>query len=119
MTTLNAKLVTVLKTVCAQVHPGVAAWDTPRPYLVYQRVGGQVWDYEDNTPAAEQHAMVQVTAWADTDAAALALITSVCDALRAATTVTAWPDTQPEEDGAADLGRYAYRQDFSLYANSA
>lgn len=119
MTTLNAKLVAVLKTVCAQVHPNTAAWATPRPYLVYQRLGGEVWDYEDNTPSAEQHASVQVTAWADTDAGALALITAVEAALRGAATVVAWPDSQPRDDSAADLGRFAYSQDFGIYASSA
>lgn len=82
---LEADLAAVLGAQCSgRVYPDTAPHDTARPYITYQRVGGQVINPVSNSDPGLHNARVQVNVWHDTRAAANALMRSVAAALRAA-----------------------------------
>lgn len=111
---LEAALVAVLKTECAQVHPVVAPFDTPLPYVTWQHIGGPTWRYTDNSAPGQRMAVVQVNVWAATVAGALTLMRGIEAALCAATAITARPESEPVSDHEPDLQRYGFLQDFAL-----
>lgn len=89
--TVEADLVSVLRTVVADVYPDVAPLAATYPYGVYQGIGGQSWRYTENTPANRRHSIFQINVWAATRGQALTLIRAVEEALCAATAFNAAP----------------------------
>lgn len=114
--TLEADIVTVLKTCCPRVKPDFAPFNTERPYVIYQAVGGQAWRHVDNTPAGLRHTLLQVTVWAATRAAASDLIRQIEEAFCAATVLTARPAAEAVSIAEEDLNLYGSQQDFDLFS---
>lgn len=65
-----------------RVFPDVAPEETPRPYIVYQAVGGSAINYTEAAVPNKQNARVQVSVWADTRLAASDIGKQAEDALR-------------------------------------
>lgn len=101
----------------AHVFPDTAPFDTARPYIVWQQIGGRSIDFIDPTVPSKQNAVMQITAWADTRAAAKALILQIEAALIQATTLQARAVSASAADHDEDLKRYGARQDFSIWAD--
>lgn len=113
---LEADIFTTLQAQCPRVFPDVAPFDTERPYVTWQQVGGDPLSYVENTVPAERNAHIQVNAWADTRLQANALMLQIEAALMASTTLQARPlgALIAAHDGDTDL-RGAI-QDFSIWA---
>lgn len=67
-----------------QVYPDVAPAGTQPPYITYQAVGGQPINYLGGESPGKRNARMQVSVWAATRLAAVALAQQVEDAMRAA-----------------------------------
>lgn len=113
---METNLITVLKGVCPRSFPDVAPFDTQRPYVTYQSIGGKTLRFLDGAPADKRHTVVQINVWADTRASALATIRAIEDALCASPAFTARPEAESISDYDEDAARYGSRQDFSIYA---
>lgn len=102
--------------VAGRVHQDLAPEGEPRPYIVYQQVGGDVVNFVENSIPSKRNARVQVAVWADTRAQADAMGFRVEDALRAATGLqtTVLGAAVAEYDAATKLR--GTRQDFSFWS---
>ncbi|MFD1556031.1 DUF3168 domain-containing protein [Paraburkholderia silviterrae] len=94
-------------------YPDVAPQNTPRPYVTYQDVGGQSPNYLSNTVELE-NARMQVNVWADSRAAARALMRSVIKALTA-DPIGAATIGGPVSVYESDTKLYGSREDFSIW----
>lgn len=111
--TFEADLFTRLKTVCPRVFPDFAPILTPRPYVTWQQVGGDVINPLDNSKPGVRLPEVQINVWADSRLTAMATIRAIEDAMRAATTFHARPLGDAVADFDADMPVYGARQDFA------
>lgn len=66
-----------------RVYPDVADFETPRPYIVYQQVGGQSVNFLEPSSSQLKNARIQITVWSDTRLQAMSLIRHVEDIMRA------------------------------------
>lgn len=113
---METDLTAVLKGVCPRTFPDVAPFNTQRPYVTYQGIGGKPLRYLDGTAADKRHTVVQINVWADSRASALDTIRAIEDALCASSAFTARPEAESISDYDEDSERYGSRQDFSIYA---
>lgn len=112
-------LYAVLGPLCAnRVWPLVAPQNAGTPYLVYQQVGGQPVAFLETAVVGKRNGRFQITAWANTNRVAAALIQSAADALVTDTTLRARPASEPVDTFDADTGLYGARQDFSIWFTS-
>lgn len=119
--TIEQALYAVLSPLCPRVFPDVAAFDTARPYVTWQQIGGQALMYTEGAMAANQNAFVQINVWADTRAAANTLARQIEAALVASASMQAEPLsalTGTVEDD-IEPRRYGAMQDFSIWAPRA
>jgi hypothetical protein len=115
---MESDLVALLETLCPDgVFPDEADLDTPRPYVVWQLIGGPSLRYVENTPANKRMSYVQLSVWCDTRAESLTLIRSIEDALCASTAFEAKPNAEPIGDHDPVLNTYGVTQDFTVFAN--
>jgi hypothetical protein len=99
--------------VASRCYPDVAPAGVARPYIVWQQVGGEAFNFLEAGPVGKRGARIQVTCWADTRVAAANLSRSAEDALVASS-------LNPTVLGAMvadfdqETGLRGARQDFSL-----
>lgn len=113
--TFEADLFTLLKTVTPFVFPDFAPVSTPRPYVTWQAVGGEVINPLANVAPGRRNAEIQINVWSDTRAQALSISRAIEDAMRAASAFTARPVSAAVSDYDADVPVYGCRQDFSCW----
>jgi hypothetical protein len=116
--TIEQDMVTAIKTVTPRVFADFADFNTQRPFVTFQRLGGKSYNYLDATAPNIRHCMFQVNVWAATRAESDSLARQIEDALRASSLFTAQPDGEPAatfDDDATDLR--GTRQDFSVWQN--
>ena len=115
--TVESDIFDTLKTLVSnRVFPDVAPWNTTRPYITYQQIGGKAINYIDPTAPDLRHGMYQVNCWDDTRLAANALARQVEAAFRAATIFQSRPDSDILATHEPDLNRYGTIQDFSIWS---
>lgn len=114
--TIESLLFDALKNlVSSRVYPEVAPDKCPRPYIVYQQVGGASTNFMDPTLPSQKNARMQISVWHDTRIDASALGRAVEDTLRVVTAL------QPTVLGAlkaaydSETKLYGTHQDFSLW----
>lgn len=112
---MESDLFATLQAQCAQVWPTVAPTDTPRPYVTYQQIGGDVLEYLDNPPPMARNAYMQINAWSDDPQVAKDLMRQIEAALLAATAFAASPMAAMQDDHDPDMQVYGARQDFSVW----
>lgn len=78
---LEDELLSRLRTLCPRVYTPTARFDTQRPYLTWQHVGGRALRWSENTAPDIRNAQIQVNAWADTKQQAMTLIRAAEEAL--------------------------------------
>lgn len=116
--TLEAKLFALLSTlVGGRFFPDVAPFDAPRPYIVWQQIGGRVTNFVDNTVPNTENAAMQIQVWDDTRAGAKALALQIESTLITATTLQARPLSACVAEHEPDLQRFGTRQDFDITAD--
>lgn len=96
-----------------RVYPDVGPAGVTRPYITYQAVGGQSPNYLNNTVDL-QNARMQVNVWADTRAAATAIMQSAIAALSGAP-IRATTLGAPVSTYEPDTKLYGSREDFSIW----
>lgn len=117
--TVEAEIFSALKGLVAnRVYPDVAPDLTPRPYIVYQQVGGVAVNFVEPAVPNKKAGRFQVSVWADTRAQAATLARQVEDTLRLVpelqTTVLGAPVSAYE----ADTKLRGTHQDFSFWFNT-
>lgn len=112
---LETVLTTLLLTVCEEVSPDFADFDTPRPYVTYQQIGGQVVVPLGSALPGTLNAEVQINVWADTRLEASALMLAIQSLLIQSVTVIARPLAAAVSDFDSDIPVYGSRQDFTIW----
>jgi len=118
--TVEADIVSALRTVCPRVSPDVAPIGTVRPYITWQFIGGQPMRYLAGDAADKRHTLLQVNVWSSTRAEALTLIRQVEDVLcNPSRPFLAQPEAEPINDVTEDIepALYGSMQDFSIVSD--
>jgi len=115
--TVKTQLRTLLLTVCPRVSIGFAPVATARPYITFQRIGGNVINPLENSIPNKKIGTFQVNVWADNASDAEALIEAVEVAMRTATVFQARPTAEPADDFDADMIRFCEIQDFTVISD--
>jgi hypothetical protein len=111
--TLEDKLAEALRTVCPRVFRGTAPVGTERPYITYQRLGGQSVNFIDNAIPDKRNALVQVNVWGgDPDV----LIQQIELTLRTAADMQAEPQGESRDADEPDMELAGASQDFDIWA---
>lgn len=114
--TLESSLCAVIGPLVAdRIFPDVAPIDTPRPYVIYQQIGGQALHYVDDLIPDKGNAEVQIGVWGESRAAVSALSRQIDDALRLSTLFQAESVSALTAVHEPDLALYGAEQDFSIW----
>jgi hypothetical protein len=113
--TIETDLVAALQALCPRVFADTAETKTARPYVIWQRIGGEAQRYVDNTPIAWRSALLQIDVWADHRLEADALAQAIEEALCQAAGFTADVEGESTSLNEPDLKRYGTSQDFTLW----
>jgi hypothetical protein len=115
---VEAEIFTVLGPLVGnRVYPDTAPLNTPKPYIVYQRIGGRVITPLGRDIPDKQNARVQVTCWSATRLASSALALQIEDLLRTtAVFVACSPESAPVSMNEPDMGLYGAAQDFTVWS---
>jgi len=100
--------------VAGRVYPDVAPAGVGRPYLVYQKVGGEVIAQLDNSLPSKVNGRFQISAWGASRTSIAALILQVEAAM---VSIGARPIGSSVSDYESDTKLYGSRQDFSLWSD--
>jgi hypothetical protein len=115
---VEAEIFTVLgPLVDNRVYPDTAPLNTPKPYIVYQRIGGRVITPLGRDIPDKQNARVQVTCWSATRLASSALALQIEDLMRTTEVFVACsPESAPVSMNEPDMGLYGAAQDFTVWS---
>jgi hypothetical protein len=113
---LETSLHTLLFAQCPRVFPDVAPYDTARPYITWQQVGGDPLSYVDDTVPDRRNSLIQVNAWADTRLQANDLMLQIESALITSTSFQARPAGALIAAHDQDTDRRGAMQDFSIWS---
>lgn len=115
---LPSDMYAALHALCdGRVYPDETPESATFPLIVYQQVGGQAYEYADQSLPAHDHARVQVVTWATTRLEADALARSVRQAILAygfAAAETYGASTSIANNDAVPA-IYGARQDFGIW----
>ena len=98
-----------------RIFPDVAPFNTPRPYIIYQQIGGAPLNYIDNTVPDHANAEIQVSVWDDTRLTANTICRLAEDALRIATVFQSRPASGLAALYDDSTERFGAQQDFSIW----
>ncbi|GAB3416648.1 DUF3168 domain-containing protein [Massilia agilis] len=115
--TLEERLTSLLRGICPNIYRTVAPFDAPRPYVTYQRIGGNSLVWMDNTLADKRNALCQINTWAEDPAQSDALIQAIESALLASPDLKAEPQGESQDASEPDMELYGARQDWSIWAD--
>jgi hypothetical protein len=105
-----------LRALCPHVHPDIAPPGTPRPYVTWQALGGEVARFLDNSAADKRNTLMQINAWATTRMQATTLIRAIEDALADSPHFVARPQGEALSTHEPATGLYGSIQRFSIWA---
>lgn len=114
---LEAQLTAALQAVCPSVFPDEAPTATPRPYVIYEQIGGPALVYLEGTLPQQRAAWVQITVWHSTRLAAAQLMLDIEAALCAAPGFTATPQSAQRTAPSDDPQVRGAQQDFEIWAS--
>lgn len=114
---LESDLYTVLVAVCPRVYPDFAPVDTPRPYVTYQQIGGEVINFMGRELPSKRNATIQINVWASTRAATISMAQSIQDAVRMSELFQGEALSEPIMDFDAEIPVYGTAQDFTIWAD--
>lgn len=112
---IEALLVTALQAQCPRVFPDVAPFQTLRPYVIYQQIGGKAPTYLDDNQPATRCAWMQIAVYADTRAQASALMLSIETALHTSATLQARAQSAMQATHDEDTDVRGAMQDFEIW----
>lgn len=114
---LETALFSALQAQCPRVFPDEAPYDTPRPYVIWQQIGGDPLSYVEGTVPNQRNAHIQIEVWDETRLQANALMLQIEAALMSAPAFQASPLgalSATIDDG---TDRRGAQQDFSIWAD--
>lgn len=96
---LEDELIRRIKLRCVRVYSPTATFNTPRPYVTWQHIGGQAVRYLDNTAPDKRNAFIQVNTWDTSKKAAFDLLRAIEEELCAVTdgSFVAVPQEEPSD----------------------
>ena len=97
-----------------RVFPDVAPYDSERPYITYQQIGGPATQCLDGTMLDKENCYVQINVWADTRLSATATAKAAESALVGMPGIQTKVLSNRINDHDEDLNRYGTKQDFSI-----
>lgn len=115
--TLEAKLTALLESICPRTSPDIAPAETPRPYVTYQQIGGDVVYLLANELPSKENAQMQIEVWSDTRAEAKSMIKQIEAALIATAEFQARPVAACSSNYDSDMERYSSQQDWSIWCD--
>ncbi|MNS19686.1 hypothetical protein D3C72_514090 [compost metagenome] len=116
--TVEASIFSLLSPlVGGRVFPDVAPYNTLRPYITYQQVGGHVIRPLGKEVPDKQNGFFQVNTWADRRAEAAALALQIEAAFVTAAVFSAKPMSAPIGTHDEDVSLYGTQQDFSVWSD--
>ena len=114
---IESNLTALLKTICPRTFPDFAPFDTVRPYVTYQAIGGQIINPLGNELPNKRNTNVQINIWSNTRLEANSIIEQVEVAMRASTQFIARPQAAPMGGFDADIPVYSAIQDFTIWGD--
>ncbi|WP_157266640.1 tail completion protein gp17 [Azohydromonas aeria] len=96
---------------------GTAAYDTPRPFVTIQQIGGEAVSFVDNARPSKINALVQVNCWGDSREQVYLLMLAIEDALRASEAMVARPSGAMMDRDEPEQGMFGEQQDFSCWCD--
>lgn len=99
-----------------RVFPDVAPFNTQRPYVTYQQIGGEVINPLGGGVPDKQNGYFQVNVWASKRSEAAALALQIEAAFRTATVFVARPMAAPIAQRDEDVGICSTQQEFSVWS---
>lgn len=112
--TMESDLYTLLKTQCPRVFPTVAPIGTPKPYVVFQQMGGWVINPLDNSVPGLKNARMLIKVWGTDPQEVFLLSDQIEDAMRGAAGFKAHPDAARYSDYDSDLTLHMSEQEYSV-----
>lgn len=97
--------------------PDVAPFNTPRPYIIWQQIGGDVVSFTDDVAPDLENGLIQITAWGETRLQANSLIRQIRSTLCPAPQFQARPEGAFRAEHEPDLHLYGASQDFSIWSD--
>lgn len=113
---LETDLYTVLSTVCPRVYPDNAPVTTQTPYITWQQIGGDAFNYVEGTLPNRRNARIQVNVWDKSRLSSTALMLQVESALCAANQFQAGVESAHLATFDEDTDLRGCMQDFSIWA---
>lgn len=113
---LETALYAALHSICPRVYPDIAPADAVLPYVTWQQIGGEAPVYLDGALPDKRCAYVQINTWAATRAEANALMLQIEQALCAASTMVARPQSALQAAFDDDTEIRGAMQDFEIWA---
>jgi hypothetical protein len=114
---MEPNMVTLLKTVCARVHPDIAPENTLKPFITWRALGGESARFLDNSAASKRNTLMQIDVWSTTRAETLTMVRQVEDALCGSSLFVAQPMGEAFSDYEDDTQLYGSTQRFSIWAD--
>lgn len=112
----NTELFVALKTLVSnRVYPKVGPVGVARPYITYQRVGGQSINFLDPTLPSKRNARYRLRVWGDTAEQVDAMALMVETTLRLSPILQATVLGEPVDEYEVDTKLHGTHQDFSLW----
>lgn len=114
---MEAKLVTLLETLCQRVFFDVAPEGTAAPYVTLHHIGGKSLRALDGDHCGERNTYMQVNVWAASRLASLTLARAIEDELTtSADFQVVRPDGEPIADHDLDTNLFGTIQRFSIWS---
>lgn len=111
---IESDLVALLQAINPRVYPDVAPFNTERPFITYQQIGGESIRYGDNT-ADSRYPLMQINVWSRSRMEASTLIQQIEDALCAAPAFQATPQGDAMSRYEPDTQLYGSIQRFDVF----
>ena len=115
--TVEADIVTLLKTVVSKAYPDVAPIEAAPPYAVYQQVGGESLTFLGREVPSKKNGRFQISIWAATRLEAAAKALAIENAFLITTAMQATPLGSPVATYEDGTKLYGTRQDFSVWSD--
>lgn len=112
---MKAELRQVILVFCPRVFLSVAPTGTQKPYITFQRIGGDALEYMDNEAPEARNSLVQIDVWSKDPDEADALLEQIKTALRQVEGFTAQPTGEARDDYDHDMEVYGASQDFNVW----
>ena len=98
-----------------RIFPDVAEVGTAKPYITYQRVGGEVMDFLSGDRPSKRNVRMQINVWAERRLEASELAMHVEDALCSVAALQVSVITEPVATYDAEVDLRGTLQDFMLF----